>query len=289
MFNLSWLTPGFAAWSAVALAVLALATYIGLRVRFWIGEGRKLQNELGYRTPHVSWVARVTKTLAMRVLIFIFVGRYIVIDKKKRRYKGRVVAMCNHQIERDAIVVPKALGPCRPVRGWMAVNQIVGIRAPLAAWMGVIAVHHAKSPMAAVRATIKIMKAEKNTSLLVFPQGQLFRDNKMEREQFFAGATMIARKGSEGSELPFAILPMGTYYDRDPKHATRLHRFLNFVGFKKFRYWFGEVTYGVTLAFGDPIPLDTLPEDHDQAMDIVYQEIVRLSQLAEAQTKRRLG
>lgn len=288
MYNLNWLTPTFAAWGVAAIALLALVTVLSRRVRFWAAEGKKLQEEPGYKTPHVTLMARLLSPLISRVIIWFKVGRYIVVNKQNRNFKGRIVAMSNHQIERDAVVVPVALGT-RQIRGWMAVNQIVGIRAPLAAWQGVIAVHHDRNPMAVVRATVKILKAEPKTSLLIFPQGKLFRKNEMQREQFFGGATMIARKAADGSELPFAVVPMGTYYDRDPNHATLIHRVLNFVGFKNFRLWFGEVTYGATVAIGEPILVTSLPEDHDEAMDIVYQEIVKLSALAEAETKRRLG
>lgn len=288
MYNLNWLTPSIAAWGVAAIIVLSLASFAAIRVRFWIAEGNKLKETPGYQTPHVTWLARIVKQVLMRIFIYLKVGRYMIIGKRNRDFAGRVVAMANHQIERDAVVVPHALG-MRKLRGWMAVNQIVGIRAPLAAWQGVIAVHHDRNPMAAVKSTIKILKTELDTSFLVFPQGQLKRKNEMQRDQFFAGAMMIAQKGAEGSQLPFAVLPMGVYYDRDPKHATSTHRLLNFVGFKNFRNWFGEVTYGVTIAIGEPILISSLPDDRDLAMDVVYQEIVRLSALAESETKRRLG
>lgn len=288
MYNLNWLTPSIAAWGVAAIILLALASFVSIRVRFWLAEGKKLKDTPGYQTPHVTLVARIIKQVVTRIFIYLKIGRYIVIGKQNRKFAGRIVAMANHQIEHDAVVVPNAMG-LRPMRGWMAVNQIVGVRSPLAAWQGVIAVHHDRNPMAAVKATIKILKTEDETSFLVFPQGKLIRDNKMEREQFFAGAMMIAQKGAEGSKLPFAVLPVGVYYDRDPRHATLLHRSLNFAGYKSFRTWFGEVTYGVTVAIGEPILISSLPEDRDEAMEIVYQAIVKLSAEAEAETKRRLG
>lgn len=270
--------------AGVFLLVLAFAT---ARVRFWISEGKKLL-EPGYQTPRVSFWARLTRLVVGRIAMYLRVGRLIVIGKSNLKYNGRLLLMPNHQIEKDAVVVTTVFGLMH-FRFLMAINQITGLRAPFAAWLGGIAVHHDRNPSASVRTAINALKAESDSSLVVFPQGKLVRDNVLRRDEFFAGALMIGKLAGKKSELPFAALPVGIYYDRDPKHATLLFRIARALRIRWFSDWFNETTYGVTVMFGRPIPLADLPDDLDEATTRVFEEIRTLSEFAEAETKRKLG
>lgn len=266
--------------------LLALLTLTAVRVRYWINEGKKLLQP-GYMTPRVSWWARATRLIIGRIAMRLRVGRLIIIGKSNLKYNGRLLMLPNHQIEKDAVLVTAIFGTMH-FRFLMAINQITKLRAPFAAWLGGIAVHHDRNPSASVRTAISALKAEKNSSLVVFPQGRLIRDNALRREDFFAGALMIGKHAAKKSELPFAVLPVGIYYDRDAKHATLLFRVARLFGIRWFSDWFNETTYGATVAFGKPIPLAELPDDLEAATDIVFEQIKALSELAEKETRRRL-
>ncbi len=272
---------------AIAGIFLLALTLAIVRVRHWIAEGRKLQ-EPGYMTPKVSWWARATRLIIGRIAMRLRVGRLIIIGKSNLKFKGRLLMLPNHQIEKDAVLVTAIFGTMH-FRFLMAINQITKLRAPFAAWLGGIAVHHDDNPMASVRTSISALNAEPNSSFVVFPQGRLIRDNVLRREDFFAGALMIGKHAAKKSELPFAALPVGIYYDRDSKHATLLFRVARLFGIRWFSDWFNETTFGATVAFGKPIPLADLPDDRNKATDIIFNEIKSLCELAEKETKRRLG
>lgn len=272
---------------AIAGAVLLAVILAAVRVRYWINEGKKLLQP-GYMTPKVSWWARATRLIIGRFALWLRVGRLIIIGKENLKFKGRLLMLPNHQIEKDAVLVTAVFGTMH-FRFLMAINQITALRAPFAAWLGGIAVHHDRNPSASVRTAMRAMSAEKDSSLVVFPQGRLIRDNALRREDFFAGALMIGKHAAKKSELPFAVLPVGIYYDRDSKHATLLFRVARLFGIRWFSDWFNETTFGATVAFGKPILLADLPDDLEKATDIVFNEIKALSEFAEKETKRRLG
>jgi len=277
----------YALASIVSLAVIAALVLTISRVRFWIAEGKKL-HQMGYMTPKVTWWARATRLVIGRIAMYLRVGRLIIIGKSNLDFNGRLLMLPNHQIEKDAVIVTAVFGTMH-FRFLMAINQITRLRAPFAAWLGGIAVHHDRSPSSAVRTAARALNAEQDSSLVVFPQGRLVRDNALRREDFFAGALMIGRIAEKESERPFAVLPVGVYYDRDPKHATLLFRVARLAGIGWFSNWFNETTYGATVAFGKPILLSELPKDMGQAMDIIFNEIKALSELAESETRERLG
>jgi len=272
---------------ALAGTVLLALIVASVRIRFWINEGKKLLQP-GYMTPKVSWWARATRLVIGRIAMHLRVGRLIIIGKENLRYRGRLLMLPNHQIEKDAVIVTAVFGTMH-FRFLMAINQITKLRAPFAAWLGGIAVHHDRNPAASVRTAMRALGAEQNSSLVVFPQGRLIRNNALLREDFFAGALMIGKHAAKKSELPFAVLPVGIYYDRDSKHATLLFRVARLFGITWFSDWFNETTFGATVAFGKPIPIADLPDDLEKATDIVFDEIKKLSELAERETKRRLG
>lgn len=272
---------------ALAGTVLLALIVASVRIRFWINEGKKLLQP-GYMTPKVSWWARATRLVIGRIAMHLRVGRLIIIGKENLRYRGRLLMLPNHQIEKDAVIVTAVFGTMH-FRFLMAINQITKLRAPFAAWLGGIAVHHDRNPAASVRTAMRALGAEQNSSLVVFPQGRLIRNNALLREDFFAGALMIGKHAAKKSELPFAVLPVGIYYDRDSKHATLLFRVARLFGITWFSDWFNETTFGATVAFGKPIPIADLPDDLEKATDIIFDEIKKLSELAERETKRRLG
>ncbi len=213
---------------ALAGTVLLALIVASVRILFWINEGKKLLQP-GYMTPKVSWWARATRLFIGRIAMHLRVGRLIIIGKENLRYRGRLLMLPNHQIEKDAVIVTAVFGTMH-FRFLMAINQITKLRAPFAAWLGGIAVHHDRNPAASVRTAMRALGAEQNSSLVVFPQGRLIRNNALLREDFFAGALMIGKHAAKKSELPFAVLPIVSYYDRDSKHATLLFRVARLFG-----------------------------------------------------------
>lgn len=266
------INPTVLTYLGVAAVFLALATFVTIRVRFWIAQGEKLVNEPGYRTPHVTLVARLTRLFVATGIKRWFVGPVRVRNKKFLGFKGRLIIVLNHQTERDAIVVPAILR-LLPFRALMAVTQIIGLRKPLAAWLGIIAVHHATKPLAALNTSIEILAAEDDTSFVIFPQGALHRTNELKREDFFEGTMVIAKKLQEKSKKPVAILCGAIAYDRNPAHKTLCQKFWGALGLSGKREFFGDTVYGAAVVWREPLLVSALPDKRKTAMDLVFENI----------------
>jgi hypothetical protein len=277
-------TGATALWLILGFLVLAAFAGLAYRVRYWWREGKKLVEQPGYVTPRAPMFARIVRLIAFKFMAWRYIGPIKRIGSHYMKDERRLIILINHQTERDVLIIPTSLR-LRVVRALMAVTQIFGIRVPAAAWMGVIAVHHEKNPSAALRGMIRIMQQDEDSDAIVFPQGQLIRDNVLKREQFFDGALMIGKKTAEKSKRPVAFLPAAIAYDRDPAHATWLQRLLEGLGWKGFRDFYGETMYGAAIAFGEPIPVEQLPNDYKAAMTVVFDRIVELSKQADDSLK----
>lgn len=247
------------------------------RVTYWQNLGDLVLNP-GYLPPLPKLPARMLRTVLGYLFVFLFIGRLRIIGRKRLKYCGRLIALGNHQTERDAILMPYLLG-LRHSRYFIAKNQAGGWRAPLVAYTGGIVVEHAsrRGPVAALRLAIDSMKKEGNTDFVIFPQGRLVRDNTLRREDFFAGVAVLGSKVAPESSKTVAYLPVGIFYDRDPKNRTLFHKLMNMIGFRSFRGFFGEVIYGATVVVGEPIPVSCLPENADKATDELFESVVALS------------
>lgn len=263
------------------LCGILAAIYAAHRISFWKAEGIRVLKP-GHLPPLPRLSARLVRLVLGYAFVFLFVGRLRIVGKRNLRYGGRLIVLGNHQTERDAILLPYLMR-LRSVRYFIAKNQALGLRAPLVAYSGGIVVEHAtkRGPVAALTTAIKAMIAEPTTDFVIFPQGRLVRDNDLRREDFYPGAAVLGDKVARKSESTLAYLPVGFYYDHDLRNATPLHKALNRLGFKGFRSFFGEVIYGAVLVVGEPIPVQCLPDNADQATDVLFESVVALSKRAE--------
>ncbi len=272
--------------------LLGLFCFLAYRVRYWVREGNKLQNEPGYITPRVTVFARYARWFMSRAAVWYKVGRFTVIGREHLAGPRRKIIMPNHQIEHDAVVIPAALRTLY-FRGMMSINQIRGYRKAICAWLGVVPMRYEdddRGSITSIKVAVKVLKAEKDSSTVIFSQGTLIRNNVLVLEEFHPGAIAIARMaGEKGQPNPFWVVPCGVYYDRDQRHASWFHRLVRWVGVKGFRSWFGENTVGVTLIFGEPIAIDALPAKRDLAIAEVFNKIKELSDRARAETLAYFG
>jgi 1-acyl-sn-glycerol-3-phosphate acyltransferase len=261
---------------ALMLVVLDVGVFVIARnILHWQGEGARLFDS-GHVPPKVSRMAKLARLLFGRYMKFRFVGPVRVLNEHYLHTPGRKLILCNHQIEKDAPMVMYLFDKLN-FRYLIASTQVSGTRVPIAAWTGAIVVDHKNNPSGAVRMAVKVLGSEDDSSLVVFPQGMLVRDNNLKREEFAAGALMIAKLAQKKSKEPFEVLTMAIDYDRDPSHATPFHKLLRFLGFRHFRSFFGEQTYRAAVAFGEPIPFAKLPSDLDEGMDVVFARIKELA------------
>jgi len=280
----------------------ALAFVVG-RTVYWFVQGRKLQNT-GYMPPSSTRFARWFYKMACHLITLVGVGPVKVIGTENAKFSGRALILPNHQFALDFAVVGKStpfsfrqVAKAKEVK-----NPIMGA---LAAWIGTVGVQveggksQGGGGQAVIDAGAKILANSSGARMLLFPQGKLVFDNKLVVEDFRTGATRIlnatvAMVGNEG----LFVLPMAVHYKRDPKDATRFHRFMNAIGFKNFRRWRDFelvanadgsktkvnrtfITYGATVAIGKPIAMKDLSTDPRAAINTIAAEIQKLLTIAE--------
>ncbi|MBC7996346.1 MAG: 1-acyl-sn-glycerol-3-phosphate acyltransferase [Leptolyngbya sp.] len=282
-------------YALLGLALLALG-YFALRVRFWMNEGRKLQQS-GYLPPPPSFFGNLAYRLVTKLACFLVVGPVKVIGRNNAKYPGRLIVVPNHQFEFDFAVTAQAMPYA--YRQLAVASEVTGWRAAVAAWVGFCAVDGERGKAkgksgaeAVINAGAKILCNDK--AFLMFPQGLLVRDNVLRENEFRTGWIRILNKAStEIGKGELSALPIGIVYKMDPKDATWFHRLANrinfpafllrLIGLPGFRVWVsknsnpapGEPTkivtkpYGATVVVGKPIPLSALPEDIHAATEVL--------------------
>lgn len=157
-----------------------------------------------------------------------------------------------------------------------------------------------------------------DAALAIAPQGTLLPENQLLKEQFRAGAVRIARAVAEKTGEPVLIVPMAFHYKRTCRKQSWLDRLLKptrsmFKGIsnpsyfdpvfklelqdldadkraavlaerdaKMKAYEHSNVTlYGAVAVVGEPIDSAQLPADPREAIELIRQKIVQLSQEAE--------
>ncbi|MBX9690116.1 MAG: 1-acyl-sn-glycerol-3-phosphate acyltransferase [Candidatus Obscuribacterales bacterium] len=287
------------------LAFLCFGFWLRKRYKFWYAEGLKYK-DVSYVPPRAGWLGRFFRWTVGRVTAFLFLGPVRIHNGKALKDPRRLVILPNHQTERDAVVIPRILG-LRRVRYLIASSQVSPRRAMWVAFTGGISVHHDTNPGAAVRVTSDTLSKDGDTSLVIFPEGELHPDGEMKREGFHDGAiviprlaerlagkrqqkekdkerpTAVGRAAVESQNPPsaYAVVPTYIRYERDRKKAGCCQRLLLFFGLDRWRLFYGERTYGVDVYFGTPVSLSDLPEKNSDATTWVFEEISRLK----AQTK----
>ncbi len=267
---------GFALLSCACLTI-----YVVQRFRYWKREGLKYFSTPGYVPPSAPLLGRLVRCLAGRFAAFLYLGPVRVVNAHYLADPRRLLILPNHQTERDAVVVPRLIGLLK-IRFLMAKTQVTPRRATWVAFTGGISVDHAGAPGSVVKTASRALAADKESSCVIFPEGELRHSEPLLREKFHDGAVVIARLAERLSDRTFAAVPTYIRYERDIAKAGWLQRALLGMGLSHWRHFFGEQTYGVTVYLGKPIALADLPEEKSAATTRIYEEIVALSKVAAA-------
>lgn len=250
----------------VVIAALIVLLYAGYRVRFWLKEGRKMQ-ESGHLAPAPSIFAKIFWATLTHVIGYLCVGPIKVIGRENLRVKGRKVFAPNHTFALDFDVVAVAIR--RSCRYMTKTSELKGLRGAFGAWTGAIPVN-TKVPgggEAALNSSIESLLEGTNNNFLIFPQGALKDNLKLERGDFRTGFARLARSAWEDSEgEPCYVIPMAVFYKRDPQMKPWSHLLL-----APLRRAFGDTNYGAVVVIGQPIAAQNLPEDPEQATDVYFE------------------
>lgn len=257
---------------------------LGLWLAFWQVQGWRLSHRSGHYAPMISKLPRLVRWALGCIGARLFVGPVKVIGwEKLHNFNGRLVVTPKHVFETDAALVAK-LARTLKVRFLIAINQTQGLRGAPLAWMGAISVGYDKNnpAMSAANATksaVTVMTQERDSILLIFPEGKLDKDNVLVRENFRSGAVRIAKACADKCpDQNWHILPVDVQYETDPAKATPFQRLL-----KKLRIprgFLGNTVYGATVTFSDPIKVSTMAAEETSATDQLFEAFVSIRQLS---------
>jgi hypothetical protein len=257
----------------VATGALAVFAW---RVAFWVREGRRMQ-ESGHLSPPPSILARLVFRMITPVLRFLTVGPVTTIGRKNlRKAKGRRVLIPNHTFQMDFSVVYAGVGS--HFRYMTASSELKGFQGFFGAWTGSIPVNtkveHGGEK--ALNASIESLVENPKGRFLIFPQGKLLPQDKVQLEDFRTGAARLLQAVSDETDgEPVWAVPMGLYYVRDKSKMPFSHRLLWWA-----RRVFGVTNYGAVVVIGEPMEAKTLPSDIHEATKVLYERVAALAQEA---------
>lgn len=276
---MSHLTVWLIAFAITAIPLSLAVCFLIRRYRYWLAEGRKYRTQPVYVPPKPNFAACLLRSLVGRLAAFAYVGPVRIHNKRFLADRRRLLIVVNHQTERDAVVMTRVIGR-RRLRYLIALNQVTASRAIWVAFTSGIAVD-ANAPGSVVRSTASTLAKDRNSSLMIFPEGELHPDGELKRENFHNGAIAIGRLAqrlhSGKDRVPaLAVLPVYIRYERDLSRASFWQRLLLALGLNRYRLFFGERTYGCDVYLAEPRDLNLLPESTDEATSWVFEQICAL-------------
>jgi 1-acyl-sn-glycerol-3-phosphate acyltransferase len=265
-------------WGWILLCLLA--TWFA----YWQIQGWRLAHRSGHYAPMISMLPRLVRWVVGCIGARLFIGPVTVIGwDKLHNFHGRLVVTPKHVIETDAALVAK-LARTLKVRFLIAINQTRGLRGAPLAWMGAISVGYDKTNPAlsaanATKSAVEVMTSERDSILLIFPEGKLDKDNVLVRENFRSGAIRIAKACQEKRpEQNWHILPVDVQYLTDPTKATPFQRLLR--NLRVPRSFLGNTVYGATVTFGDPLKVSDMPAEEATATDKLFEALLNIRKKA---------
>ncbi len=286
---------------AGGLAAFFLYPKIARRAKYWQLETEKARLG-GYLPPKPGFIHASIMRAFCIAFGFVEVGPIKIAGKDRLPRKGPAIIAPLHVDAGDASVVSALLG-IKPMHYLIRTTEMVGWRAYLATMTGAIAVDEesqegrSRSFKAAIEA---LANGGPEACLLIFPQGELIPDERVQRHDFKSGTMAIARIAARKRKEAIWIVPLAIHYKTHPKQGTAFQRFVEKLGFSKFRNLFGHKNYGAYAVVGRPFAigpkkhdLDSIPlsqrldDDAEKATD-QYVERMRILQKAAVRGDRRL-
>lgn len=283
--------------AGIATVLLAL-NLISRRYKFWAAEVPRVR-EGGYIPPSPS----VLTSLLMRgfciLLGFFEVGPIRILGRHRLPKDGPVIIAPFHTDAGDASIVSALLG-IRPMYYLIRTTELLGWRGWLGTLTGAIAVNEESQQgrSKSFKAAVSALSSKGPDCLVIFPQGQLVPDQEIRRSDFKSGVMLIAKLAARKRKQPVWIVPVGMHYKTDPSQSTLFQRFVQGLGFKKFRNLFRQQNYGAYAIVGKPFQISpetanlsdlqkglVLTDDADKATD-TYVERLQILQ-KEAKKKAR--
>lgn len=292
-----------AAFIFVAVTTACIVTLVQKRVKFWAPHVTKVQAG-GYVPPQPYFLTALLMRFLCIILGFIEVGPIRVFGKSRLPRSGPMIIAPFHVDAGDASIISAMLG-VRAMYYLIRTTEVQGWRGWMATMTGAIAVDEENQDgrTRAFKATVSaLVEGGANACMIIFPQGQLTPDEEVRRDDFKSGTMLIAKMVARKRKEPVWIVPIGLHYRIDPREATIFHKFVQRLGFKKFRNLFGHQNYGAYGVVGKPFKVTpktadlddiakglSVADDADKATDMYVSRLKLVQRAAQRNSKRRLS
>jgi 1-acyl-sn-glycerol-3-phosphate acyltransferase len=220
---------------------------------YWVVQGWLLSHRSGHYAPMITMAPRLLRWGVGCVVARLLVGRVEIKGwENLANFKGRLIVTPKHVKLLDSALVAK-LARTLKLRFLIAINQTSGLRGPPLAWMGAISVGYDKNNPAlsaanATKSAVAVMTAEEDSILVVFPEGELDKENVLDRERYRPGFVRIGKACQRASDQKWFVLPVDVQYH----------------------------PWGATVTFGVPIAIDDLSDDETAATDQLFATMVQM-------------
>jgi 1-acyl-sn-glycerol-3-phosphate acyltransferase len=285
----------------VLVIALAVARPVTARVRFWGAEVKKVRGG-GYVPPAPYFLTEILMRSVCVLLGFFEVGPIRILGRHRLPESGPMIIAPFHADAGDGSVVSALLG-VRPMYYLIRTTEVLGVRGWIGAMTGAIAVDEESQEgrTRAFKATVSALQGGgKNACIVIFPQGQLVSDEEVRRADFKSGVMLIAKLAARKRKEGIWIVPVGVHYRTEAHEATLFHKWINALGFKKFRNLFGQQNYGAYAIVGKPFKVTpkaadleevqkglVLADDADKATDTYVQRLQILQKAAKFKSAQR--
>lgn len=263
----------------VIFAVLMFAALVGWFVwgRHWFRQAREYMKKCrtcGYLPPPPTPFAVWLMQKICRIVVFAHVGKMIIKGQENLdKVKGQpVIATPNHLHWADVAVLPLVInGPARYMAAQGVMEFAHGVGGLIVCPFGAFAANLEKGKGGPAReAAIEVLVS--GQTLGMFPEGWAYLDGRM--GPLKKGAVRICKEAARRLGKEAFIVPMFFRYGTYPGSWIRkLPPWLEYV-WMIVRKW--NYRRGVTVIIGEPISASSLPDNDDEATELLRNRIVAL-------------
>jgi len=169
------------------------------------------------------WVSKLLYYLGSYVILPTFFGEIAITGQENIPQNNPVIVTPTHRSRWDAFIIPYAVGRLvsgRDLRFMVSANEVKGLQGWFVRRMGCFPVDTEHPKANSIIHSLKLL--EDNDMLVIFPEGGIFRDDKV--HQLKRGAALIALEFQlQQSHQEVKILPITIKYSQAyPSWQTRV-------------------------------------------------------------------
>jgi len=209
-----------------------------------------------------------------RLMVKLQIGRYTVVNPEYLKVDGAAIYSSNHSHYTDPMLFPLAVGKNFRHMGSRKVFKFVGgLSGVFSAGLGGFPVDQRPGKGAgAAEAAVKVLVT--GQPIVIFPEGTVWVSGVDGPRPFRKGIVRIAKEASAKLGKPVYIVPAYIRYNRYP--GEWIEQWPSWKTFLFLLLCAPVYRRGATIVAGKPLSSADLPEDDDEAIELVRNTIIAL-------------